>query len=118
MSYSYGGSDIGDLYRIDLDGDRMEVVKSEGNGFPVEEKTYTLAAEAYGEIAAILENCKMKSWTNLPKATEFAMDEATLHFSVTLMDGTVISAGSGDEIPEGGGKAIRAIRDILEKYMQ
>ena len=77
------------------------------------EKTVHLTSNVIRGVEEIIDRWGMKEWVDLPPAEEFALDAPTTSLTVTYSDGTSVTIGSDDELPEGGSAAIFEIRDYI-----
>ena len=122
MEYYRGGGSLGDSYSLEL------TIKPDENGRPdvrVEyynrpshdakavEKTVRVSSNVVRGVMELIDRHGMRDWGELPEAEEFALDAPSMRFTCTYSDGSSITAGSGDELPDGGGAAIREIRDYV-----
>lgn len=118
ISYTYGGSSIGDSYCIYFTNGKITVSSCEGNGCKTKTQTAYIGADAYSEVDRIAEEYNMKTWKDLPKEDFFALDAATTSFSIDFADGTGIHVGTYDILPENGWEGVLKIKEILENAIK
>ena len=121
MEYFRGAGSLGDSFSLEL------TMEPDENGRPdvrvyyynqpthndkAVEKTVRVSSYVVEEVMDIIDRQGMRDWGELPEAEEFALDAPSMHFTCTYSDGSSFSAGSGDEIPDGGA-AIREIREYV-----
>lgn len=118
LYYYHGGSSLGDLYRIELQGASFTVEECPGNGMKTKMKTYTVDSSFYSDLDGIIEEYGIKNWTDLPDSEIFALDAATTSLDIRFSDGSSISFSSSKELPEDGWEAVRKISGLFESRMK
>lgn len=122
MEYYRGGGSLGDSYTLELtmrpDEDGRPDVQVYYYNQPSHdaravEKTVRMSSHVVTGVMEIIDRYGMRDWGELPEADEFALDAPSMRFRCTYSDGSSIRAGSGDKLPDGGGAAIREIRDYV-----
>jgi len=122
MEYYRGGGSLGDSFSLELtmeEGEegrpdvRVEYYNRPSHDVKAVEKTVRMSSDVVTGVMEIIDRYGMRDWGELPEAEEFALDAPSMRFRCTYSDGSSITAGSGDELPDGGGAAIREIRDYV-----
>ena len=120
--YWHGASSLGDSTSLELticpgEEDRPVVTVNYRDlpavGEKETEKTVHLTSNVIRGVEEIIDRCGMKEWVDLPPAEEFALDAPTTSLTIAYSDGTSVTIGSDDELPEGGYAAIREIREYI-----
>ena len=120
--YWHGAGELGDSTSLELticpDEEERPVVTVNYRDLPAAgeeetEKTVHLTSNVIRGVEEIIDRYGMKEWTDLPPAEVFALDGPTTSLSYEYSDGTSVTIGSDDELPEGGYAAIREIREYI-----
>ena len=122
MEYYRGAGSLGDSFNLELTMEpdengrpdvRVEYYNRPSHDSKAVEKTVRTSSYVVTGVMEIIDRHGMRDWGELPPAEEFALDAPSMHVTCTYSDGSSIAAGSGDELPDGGGAAIREILDYV-----
>lgn len=125
VTYSDSGNMLGNLYAVDaVRGDDGGVVvtirKSAMHSDPIEVGEYRAADDLLDRIEVVIDRAGMKEWGELPQSEFIALDASTESLSALFESADPgdpwpkrLSYSFDDELPDGGGEAIREIHGLM-----
>ncbi|MCF0150179.1 MAG: hypothetical protein HUJ80_02075 [Firmicutes bacterium] len=114
LSYSRGGTALGDSYTVELSDYRFTETLQPSWNEKAKRKTYRVDAAFYEALDRLLEEGDVRSWTDLPDNDRYALDGFTVSFTVTFADGTVARYNSSKLLSQEGMDVIGQVLTLFE----